>query len=145
LQVAESIDALVTAGKERQVPTGPLIEVLILNRLTLHPVPISQLGAWAQTQAIEEVYGLAPAALNDDRIGRALDEMHPHLSDLWAALVLQGTQAYGVRLDQLHSDVTRVAVEGAYAGYPTRHPIAVCQLPRFSPKRPGIDLERAAA
>jgi hypothetical protein len=59
LQVAESIEALVTAGKERQVPTGQVIEVLILNRLSLRPVPISKIGAWAQTQAIEEVYGLA--------------------------------------------------------------------------------------
>src|SRR5882724_9510766 len=73
LRVAESIETLVTAGTERQVPTGPLIEVLVLNRLSRRPVAISKIGAWAQTQAIEEVYGLAASALNDDRIGRALD------------------------------------------------------------------------
>jgi transposase len=122
LRVAESIEMLVTAGTERQVPTGPLIEVLVLNRLSQRPVAISKIGAWAQTQAIEEVYGLAASALNDDRIGRALDEIHPHLPDLWAALVLQGAQAYGVRLDQLHSDVTRVAFEGAYEDAPTETP-----------------------
>jgi Domain of unknown function (DUF4277) len=94
LGVAETIDALVTAGKERMVPTGQVIEVLILNRLSLRPVPISKIGAWAQTQAIEEVYGLAADALNADRIGRALDEIHPHLVDLWAALVLRGASAY---------------------------------------------------
>src|SRR5919202_5571817 len=77
LGVAETIDALVTAGKERVVPTGQVIEVLILNRLSLRPVPISRIGAWAQTQAVEEVYGLAAEALNDDRIGRALDEIPP--------------------------------------------------------------------
>jgi hypothetical protein len=118
LQVAESIDTLVTTGRERQVPTGPLIEVLILNRLSLRPVPISKIGAWAQTQAIEEVYGLAAEALNDDRSGRALDAGPPHLVDLWAALVLRGAHAYQVRLDQLHSDVTRVAFEGAYDDVP---------------------------
>lgn len=118
LEVAEGIDALVTAGKERQVPTGPLIEVLILNRLSLRPVPISKIGTWAQTQAIEEVYGLSGDVLNDDRIGRALDEIHPHLVDLWAALVLRGAQAYQVQLGQLHSDVTRLAFEGAYDEVP---------------------------
>src|SRR5919109_2963133 len=112
LGVAETIDGLVTAGKERVVPTGQVIEVLILNRLSLRPVPISRIGAWAQTQAVEEVYGLTADALNDDRIGRALDEIHPHLVDLWAALVLRGAQAFGLRLDQLHRDVTRVAFEG---------------------------------
>jgi hypothetical protein len=49
--------------------------VLIVNRLSLRPVPSSRIGAWAQTQAIEEVYGLPADALNDDRIGRALDEI----------------------------------------------------------------------
>jgi hypothetical protein len=118
LGVAETIDALVTAGKERLVPTGQVIEVLILNRLSLRPVPISKIGAWAQTQAVEEVYGLGADSLNDDRIGRALDEIHPHLVDLWAALVLRGAEAFGLRLDQLHSDVTRVAFEGAYEDVP---------------------------
>lgn len=119
LQLAESIATLVTAGKERQVGTGAVIETLVLTRLQPRPVPISKIGAWAQTQAIEEVYGLPAGALNDDRIGRALDEIHPHLPDLWASLVLTGAQAYGVRLDQLHSDVTRVAFEGDYADVPT--------------------------
>jgi hypothetical protein len=120
LGVAETIDGVVTAGKERVVPTGQVIEVLILNRLSLRPVPISKIGAWAQTQAVEEVYGLAADALNDDRIGRALDEIHPHLVDLWAALVLRGAAAYGLRLDRLHSDVTRVAFEGAYEDVPSQ-------------------------
>ena len=31
-----------------------------------------------------------------------------------ATLVLRGAQAYGLRLDQLHTDVTRLAFEGAY-------------------------------
>lgn len=122
LQLAESIAALVTAGKERQVATGLVIETLVLNRLAPRPVAISKIGAWAETQAIEEVYGLPATALNDDRIGRALDEIHPHLPDLWAALVLQGAQTYGVRLDHLHSDVTRVAFEGAYEDVPTATP-----------------------
>jgi hypothetical protein len=120
LRVAQTSNGVVTAGKERVVPTGQVIEVLIVNRLSLRPVPISKIGAWAQTQAIEEVYGLAAEALNDDRIGRALDEIHPHLVDLWAAVVLRGAAAYGLRLAQLHSDVTRVAFEGAYDDVPSQ-------------------------
>ena len=118
LQVAETIDALVTAGTARQVPTGQVIEVLVLNRLSLRPTPISKIGSWAQGQAIEEVYSLAAEALNDDRLGRALDEIHPHLVDLWVALVLRGAQAYDVQLAQLHSDVTRLAFEGTYEAVP---------------------------
>ena len=120
LRVAESIAEVVTKGWERDVPTGQVIEVLVLNRLSLRPSAISKIGLWATAQAVEEVYGLRGDALNDDRIGRALDEIHPHLSDLWAAIVLRGAQAYGVSLRQLHSDVTRLSFEGDYAEAPTK-------------------------
>jgi transposase len=119
LGVAERIGAMVTKGQQREVPTGEVIETLVLNRLSLRPTAISKIGAWADTQAIAEVYGVVGSDLNDDRIGRALDDIHPHLVDLWAAIVLGGAQAYGVRLDQLHSDVTRLAFEGDYADVPT--------------------------
>jgi transposase len=118
LDFAQLIDTLTTKGKEREVSTGRVLEVLVLNRLTLRPTPISKIEDWAAGQVIEEVYGSPAAAFNDDRIGRALDEIYPHLPDAWAALVLRGAQAYGVALDQLHSDVTRLAFEGAYIPAP---------------------------
>ena len=114
LGVAETIDALTTQGKEREVSTGQVIEILVLNRLAVRPTPISKVSQWAKDHAVEEVYGIAAEALNDDRIGRALDEIHPHLQDAWTTIVLGGAQAYGVCLDQLHSDVTRIAFEGSY-------------------------------
>lgn len=120
LGVAETIAKVVAKGQERDVPTGQAIEVLVLNRLSLRPSPISKLGSWAKTQAIEDVYGLDGEALNDDRIGRALDDIHPHLVDLWAAIVLEGARGYGVSLDRLHSDVTRLAFEGDYADVATK-------------------------
>src|SRR5579884_427648 len=118
LGFAQLIDELTTEGKEREVSTGRVVEVLVLNRLSLRPSPLSKVDAWARGQVIEEVYGVAAAAFNDDRIGRALDEIYPHLTDAWAALVLRGAQTYGVALDQLHSDVTRLAFEGAYEPEP---------------------------
>jgi hypothetical protein len=34
---------------------------------------------WARTWAVEEVFGIEPDLLNDDRIARALDAIAPHL------------------------------------------------------------------
>ena len=45
LQLAESIGMLVTAGKERQVATGAVMETLVLNRLAPRPAPISKPGS----------------------------------------------------------------------------------------------------
>src|SRR4030067_2283223 len=105
LGVVEAIGEVITKGKEGDVPTGDVIEILILNRLSLRPTPSSRIDAGATSQAIEEVYQVAVDALNDDRIGRALDEIHPHLVDLWSVIVLKGAQTYGIRLPQLHRDV----------------------------------------
>lgn len=118
LGFAQLIDELTTDGKEREVSTGRVVEVLVLNRLSLRPSPISKIEHWARGQVIEEVSGVAAEAFNDDRIGRALDEIYPHLTNAWAALVLRGVQTYGLTLDQLHSDVTRLAFEGAYEPEP---------------------------
>ena len=120
LEIGEIIDEMVTKGREREVATSQVIEVLVLNRLSLRPTPISRIGAWAATQAVEEVYALAGEALNDDRIGRALDDIYPHLVDLWAAIVLKGAEQFGVKLDQLHSDVTRLPFEGRYDDVPSQ-------------------------
>jgi hypothetical protein len=90
LGVAQLIDELTTAGNEREVSTGRVVEVVVLNRLSLTPTPISKLDAWAQGQVSEDVYGFPADALNDDRVGRALDEISPHLAAAWVKLVLAG-------------------------------------------------------
>jgi hypothetical protein len=37
---------------------------------------------WARAWAVEEVFAIPPDALNDDRIGRALDAIAPKLDQL---------------------------------------------------------------
>ncbi len=122
LGVAQIIDAVTTDGKQRDVSTGQVVEVLVVNRLSLKPTPISKIDAWAHDQVVEEVYGVPAAAFNDDRIGRALDEIYPHLATAWVELVLHGAKTYQVDLRQLHSDVTRVSFEGAYDAHPGETP-----------------------
>lgn len=118
LGVASIIDDVTTSGKERDVATGTVVEVLVLNRLSLKPTPISKIDAWAHDQVIEEIYGVPAAAFNDDRIGRALDEIYPHLTTAWVKLILAATDRYHLDLRQLHSDGTRVSFAGDYAVHP---------------------------
>ncbi len=78
LGVAQLIDDLTTRGKEREVSTGQVVEVLVLNRLALKPTPISKIDAWAGEQVIEEIarkkipeVWLNPGAESDALIARA--------------------------------------------------------------------------
>jgi hypothetical protein len=60
---------------------GQVICALVANRLT-SPTPLRRVEDWARTWAVEEVFGIAPEALNDDRIGRALDAIAPQLEQI---------------------------------------------------------------
>ena len=122
LGFGELIDDLTTTGKEREVTTGRVIAVLVMNRLSLKPTPISKMGAWVHRQAIAEIDGSAVDSFNDDRIGRALDEIYPHLAAAWVTFVLRGAKLYDVDLRHLHSDVTRVSFAGAYDPAPGETP-----------------------
>jgi Domain of unknown function (DUF4277) len=65
----------------REVATlthGQVICALVANRLT-SPTPLRWVEDWARAWAVTEVFGILPEALNDDRIGRALDAIAPKL------------------------------------------------------------------
>src|SRR5215218_1223334 len=64
-----------------RVTHGQVIEALVANRLT-SPWPLLRVQDWAGEWAVQEVFGIAPNALNDDRIGRALDAMAPQLEQV---------------------------------------------------------------
>jgi transposase len=100
----------------REVATlthGQVIEVLVANRLT-SPTPLWRVEEWARTWAVEEVFGIAPAALNDDRIGRALDAIAPHLDHIVGSVGAQAIAAFGLEVARLHWDMTSISLYGAY-------------------------------
>src|SRR6266536_1751573 len=72
LDVAGIVDRACPMRQEvARVTHGQVIEALVANRLT-SPRPLLRVEDWARQWAVEEVFGIAADALNDDRIGRAL-------------------------------------------------------------------------
>jgi hypothetical protein len=100
----------------RQVATlthGQVIQVLVANRLT-SPTPLWRVEEWARAWAVTEVFGLPPEALNDDRIGRALDAIAPQLEQIVGSVGAQAIAAFGVEVARLHWDMTSISLYGAY-------------------------------
>jgi transposase len=100
----------------RQVATlthGQVIEVLVANRLT-SPTPLRRVEDWARTWAVPEVFGVPPEALNDDRIGRALDAIAPQLDAIVGSVGAQAIAAFGLEVARLHWDMTSISLYGAY-------------------------------
>jgi hypothetical protein len=78
LDIAGIIDRARPIRELATLSHGQVIEALIANRLT-SPRPLVHVADWARPWAVSEVFGAAPDALNDDRIGRALDALAPVL------------------------------------------------------------------
>jgi transposase len=91
---------------------GQVIEVLVANRLT-SPTPLRRVEDWAAAWAVTEVFGIAPEALNDDRIGGALDAIAPELEQIVGSVGAQAIAAFGLEVARLHWDMTSISLYGA--------------------------------
>ncbi len=108
LGVGEIIDRYVPMERERVdgLSRGQVIEALVANRLSA-PRPLYRVEEWAGEYAVGEVYGVEPGRLNDDRVGRALDAIYPHLEELKGELAMRAITEFEQRQRQGHKAKTR--------------------------------------
>ena len=74
---------------------GRVIEALVANRLT-SPQPLSHIEDWAREWAVAEVFGVDADALNDDRVGRALDAVAPALAGIVGSVGVNAIAGFGI-------------------------------------------------
>ena len=90
----------------------------LLRSLIVCRIPLYSISEWAGSM-LPSVLGLEPeeaGALNDDRIGRALDELFQcDRRALLTHLVLEMVREFQVRLDELHNDSTSLTFQGEYS------------------------------
>ena len=92
---------------------GQVIEALVANRLT-SPAPLWRVTDWANAWAVDEAFGIEAAALNDDRIARALDAIAPELDRIVGSVGAQAIAAFGLDVSRLHWDMTSISLYGVY-------------------------------
>jgi transposase len=111
LEVEKIIDKY--CPTEAEVNLGAVVLILCLNRLVA-PRPLSGVADWAAKTVIEEYTGVPASKLNDDRLGRALDAIYPHLEDIWAEIVGRALVRYEIDLSLVFYDLTTFYFEGEY-------------------------------
>jgi transposase len=92
------------------------IGVLVRN-LAVARRPLYGLGAWAggYESALLGLEDAEAARLNDDRVGRALDELFSaDRASLLTALSLRSIRRFGIEVGELHNDSTSITLYGAY-------------------------------
>ena len=96
-----------------RLTNGDVVVALVANRLTA-PRPLYDIVEWAEAWAVEETFGIAPSALNDDRLGRCLDDIAAVHDRLRGDLTVQAIGAFGLETKTVRWDLTSVLVTGAY-------------------------------
>jgi transposase len=140
LRIRDVIDGLCPVDDRSELTHGQVIEALVANRLT-SPEPLVRVQGWAGAYAVEEVFGIRPELLNDDRIGRALDAIAPQLQQIVGSVGAAAIAAFGIDVSRIHWDMTSISVHGDYeqtdAGY---------AMPKFGhPKDRRPDLKQVQA
>lgn len=87
--------------------------VLVCNRL-LAPQPLVHVEEWLEQTALPELLGFDAGQANDDRLGRTLDALVPHLEGIWQELVVRAIVTFDLDLSQLCYDLTSVSFFGDY-------------------------------
>ncbi len=113
LQLKERVDAVAPVREVARLTNGEVVKALVANRLTA-PRPLYDIVEWATDWAVEETFGIAPAALNDDRLGRCLDDLAAVHDRVRGDLTVQAITAFGLETKTVRWDLTSVVVTGAY-------------------------------
>jgi transposase len=92
---------------------GLVALVLVLNRL-MAPQPVCWVNRWLGQTVLPVVLDLSPSKLYDQRLGRALEALHPYLGEIWGRLVVRAVQVWHLDLSVLHWDITSFYFTGAY-------------------------------
>src|SRR6266567_2971115 len=142
LRVAETVDGLCPVRDLALATHGEVIEALVANRLT-SPRPLVRVEDWARTWAVKEVLDLDPALLNDDRLGRALDAIAPHLEEITGSVAAQAICEFGIDTAVLHWDMTSMSLTGAYD--PDEQDPDYPQVAYGHPKDRRVDLKQIQA
>lgn len=140
LDVAGIIDGLCPIRDIADLTHGQVIEAMVANRLSA-PAPLVGLEEWAREWAVAEVFGIAPALLNDDRAARALDAIAPQLERIVGTVGAAAIGEFGIEVARCHWDMTSISMFGAYPDQDEEYP----QVKYGHPKDRRVDLKQVQA
>jgi len=115
LEIRRIVDWLCPVRDVAIATHGQVIEALVANRLT-SPQPLLHVEDWAREWAVAEVFGVEPDALNDDRVGRALDAVAPALAGIVGSVGVNAIARFGIDTSRIHWDMTSISLFGDYDG-----------------------------
>jgi len=112
LKLDELLAGLLPPGREA-VGWAQVIAVLVIGRLCEPSSELHVAERWYRTTGLEDLLGIAPEAIYDERLYRALDRLLPHKEAIEQHLVMRFGELFELDYDLLLYDVTSTYFEGA--------------------------------
>lgn len=116
--LVELTDELLPPHPLNHISPGQVLKAMILNGLGFVSAPLYLFSEFFEGKPVEHLLGggITAAHLNDDRLGRVLDQVFEYGTTLFFLKVaMQAAQRFGVRVSQCHLDSTSFALDGEYA------------------------------
>jgi len=116
-------DRLPREDRRWRIPTATAL-LLLARNILLSREPLYGIGEWAARHEPAQ-FALSNeqlSAINDDRVGRALDRLFDaDIASLTLDVTARAVRAFDVELDQLHNDSTTVTFHGDYDSAAEEH------------------------
>ncbi len=119
LGLVELTDEIIEPHSLEQVSGGQVLKAMILNALGFVSAPLYLFSEFFESKAVSHLLGEGVEAkhLNDDRLGRVLDELYAAgTTAFFLKAAMQAVRRFKVRIEQRHLDATSMSVTGEYEG-----------------------------
>ena len=130
LKLDSFFDETIEEGRE-EIAWGTMACILVLARFCAPSSELRIADFWYGKTALDDVLGVSPKKVNEDRLYRALDALLPHKDTLFGHFQKVYGELFGTTFDILLYDVTSTYFEGQAKGNPQ------AQLGYSRDKRPG--------
>ena len=117
LKLDAFFDESMDAGRE-EIPWGTMACILVLARFCAPSSELQIADFWYGKTALDDLLGVTPEKVNDDRLYRALDALLPHKDALFGHFQKVYGELFGTTFDILLYDITSTYFEGQAAGNP---------------------------
>ena len=117
LQLDAFFDDAMEAGRE-EIAWSTMACILVLARFCAPSSELQIANFWYAKTALEDLLGVAPEKVNDDRLYRALDALLPHKDALFGHFQKVYGELFGATFDILLYDITSTYFEGQAKGNP---------------------------
>lgn len=117
LRLDEFFNNAIEPGRE-EIPWGTVAAILALSRFCAPSSELQIADFWYGKTALDDLLGVAPEKVNDDRLYRGLDALLPHKDGLFRHFQQVYGELFGTTYDLLLYDITSTYFEGQAKGNP---------------------------